>query len=457
MTMEKLEKILPILKKNADLADIFWEETISTFILCENKKLEKVSIGKDVGIGMRILKKGKTIYGFTNDMEFPNLKELASFLSQEIKYKDVSQTYPIEKKPSVESLVKTPPWETELIEKAKFVQKAEKLVWQKSSFVRQVKVLYRENIRNTFLITSLGHAIRERQVRVLFYVLVVVEKDGILQTGYEPIGITGGLELFENFPPEHVAEIATERALKMLFARPAPSGSMPVVLSGEAGGTMIHEAIGHGLEADLALEGLSVYANKLGEQVASPLITVVDDPTIPQQFGSYIYDDEGIPAQRTILIENGVLKSYLYNLEYALKQGVESNGHGRRQSYRFKPIPRMTNTYIAPGKTPPSEIIKQVEKGIFVKKMGGGQVNTINGDFVFEAEEAYLIEKGKIGEPVRGATLVGNGPTILKSITMIGNDLYFGIGTCGKDGQNVPVSDGQPTLLIPEMVVGGTA
>jgi len=218
---------------------------------------------------------------------------------------------------------------------------------------------------------------------------------------------------------------------------------------------MIHEAIGHGLEADLAQQGLSVYSKKIGGKVASSLITVVDDPTLPQKRGSYAFDDEGVASQRTLLVEEGILKGYLYDRLTALKDGVQSTGNGRRESYQDKPIPRMSNTLIVPGKMKPEAIIHSVEKGLFVKKMGGGQVNTVNGDFVFEVSEGYLIEKGKVAEPVRGAILTGNGPRILKEIDMVGDDLGFGIGTCGKDGQGVPVADAQPTLRIPELVVGG--
>jgi TldD protein len=264
-----------------------------------------------------------------------------------------------------------------------------------------------------------------------------------------------GFELFDLHPPEEVAEVATKRSLLMLSSRKAPMGSMAVVLSSEAGGTMIHEAIGHGLEADLAQQGLSVYSNKVGEKVASSLITVVDDPTLPQRRGSYPFDDEGVPSQRTLLVENGILKGYLYDRLTALKDGVQSTGNGRRESYHHKPIPRMSNTMIVPGKMKPEEIIRSVEKGLFVKKMGGGQVNTVNGDFVFEVSEGYLIEKGSVSEPVRGAILIGNGPQVLKEIDRVGDDLGFGIGTCGKDGQGVPVGDAQPTLRIPELVVGG--
>ncbi len=229
---------------------------------------------------------------------------------------------------------------------------------------------------------------------------------------------------------------------------------MPVVLSSEAGGTMIHEAIGHGLELDLVNDGMSVYKDKIGKKVASEKITIIDDGTIPFKRGTSQFDDEGTPTQKTILVENGVLKNYMSDILNAMKIGKNSTGNGRRESYRFKPIPRMTNTYIASGDDSPEKIIKSVEKGLFVKKMGGGQVNTVTGDFVFEVSEGYLIEKGEIGDPVRDTTLIGNGPEILKIIDMVGNDLGFGIGTCGKDGQGVPVSDAQPTLRIPEIVVG---
>lgn len=218
---------------------------------------------------------------------------------------------------------------------------------------------------------------------------------------------------------------------------------------------MIHEACGHGLEADLVQKQLSVYAGKIGQKVASELVTVIDDATLPNKYGSFSYDDEGNPSQRTVLIENGILKGYMYDYLTAKKEGKTSTGNGRRESYRDRPIPRMTNTFIAPGNSDPEEIIRSVEKGFYVKKMGGGQVNTTNGDFVFDVTEGYLIEKGQITEPVRGATLTGNGPEVLQMIDMVGNDQGFAIGTCGKDGQGVPVSDAQPTIRIPELTIGG--
>jgi TldD protein len=231
---------------------------------------------------------------------------------------------------------------------------------------------------------------------------------------------------------------------------------MPVVLAAEAGGTMIHEAVGHGLEADLAQQGFSVYAKRRGRRIAAPIVTVADDPTLCGARGSYRVDDEGVPAERTILVDRGVLRTWLYDRLSAARDGRASNGHGRRQSYRQRPIPRMSNTMILPGPHDPAGILAEVDRGLLVRKMGGGQVNTVNGDFVFEVTEGWVIERGAAAYPVRGATLVGSGPEVLRTIDRVGSDLGFALGTCGKDGQGVPVSDAQPTLRIPELTVGGT-
>jgi TldD protein len=283
----------------------------------------------------------------------------------------------------------------------------------------------------------------------------VAQEGSVTQTGYEPLGAQQGFELFDAASPEDLALKAAARGVMMLGARKSPAGQLPVVLSSEAGGTMVHEAIGHGLEADLVQAGTSVYQGRIGETVASELVTVLDDATIPFARGSFSFDDEGTPAQRTVLVEKGILKGYMYDRLSGMKDGCASTGNGRRESYRARPIVRMTNTLIAPGESNPDEIVRSVANGLFVRRMGGGQVNTVNGNFVFEVSEGYLIENGVVGEPVRGATLTGNGPEVLKKITMVGSDLGFGIGTCGKDGQGVPVSDAQPTLLISGITVGG--
>jgi TldD protein len=275
-----------------------------------------------------------------------------------------------------------------------------------------------------------------------------------MQTGYEAPGGSCGFELLDEYPPEEMARLAAERALLMLTAKHAPAGKMQVVLAAEAGGTLIHEACGHAFEADFILKGTSVYLGKQSKKVASPLITVYDDGTLKGKFGTYRFDDEGSPSNNTVLIEKGILKNYLTDYYNGKALNLPLSGNGRRESYRSHPIPRMTNTYIAPGKSLPQEIIDSVKDGLLVRKMGGGEVDVTNGDFVFEVTEGYLIENGKIKHPVRGAILIGNGPRVLESIDMVGEDLEFQTGVCGKF-DHAPVADGQPTIRIPEIVVGG--
>jgi len=453
------------LKEGGEFADLFFEQTHSVVIICEEDRIEKVISGLDIGVGLRILFGRKTFYGFTTDLSKESLFNLAKRISRSAKEGGGEKTMGLSqpKRPALSSApiseslysIQRHPEKLLMEERVSVVKRANEVARRFDPHVQQVKVLYRDVNQKLSISNSEGLFVEGERVGTVFSVQVVSAKGDVVQTGYEPAGGTMGFELFDLHPPEEVAQVAARRSLMMLSARKAPMGKMAVILSSDAGGTMIHEAIGHGLEADLAQQGLYVYSKKVGETVASSLITVVDDPTLPQRRGSYSFDDEGVASRRTILVEGGVLKGYLYDRLTALKDGVESSGNGRRESYQDKPIPRMSNTMILSGKMKPEEIVHSVEKGLFVKKMGGGQVNTVNGDFIFEVNEGYLIEKGSIGEPVRGATLIGNGPKVLKDIDMVGNDLGFGIGTCGKDGQGVPVSDAQPTLRIPELVVGG--
>ena len=460
------ERILKeTLKEGGEFADLFFEQTHSIVIICEEDRIEKVVSGLDRGIGLRILFDGRTIYSFTNQVSKEALFELAKMMSHAVKEEIEGQRIDFTRcdRPYISSdqflnppiTIEKKPEGLSIGEKVSAVKRANDVARKLDHHIRQVKVLYRDFTQTLSIWNSQGVTAEGERIGTIFSVQVVSADGERIQTGYEPVGGTMGFELFDLHPPEKVAEVATKRSLLMLGARKAPMGRMAVVLSSEAGGTMIHEAIGHGLEADLAQQGLSVYSKKIGERVASSLITVVDDPTLPNKRGSYTFDDEGVPSRRTVLVDEGILKGYLYDRLTALKDGVESTGNGRRESYQHKPIPRMSNTLIVPGKTRPEEIVRSVEKGLFVKKMGGGQVNTVNGDFVFEVSEGYLVEKGMVTEPVRGAILTGNGPQVLKEIDMVGDDLEFGIGTCGKDGQGVPVSDAQPTLRIPELIVGG--
>ncbi|MGD0566210.1 MAG: TldD/PmbA family protein, partial [Candidatus Goldiibacteriota bacterium] len=243
-------------------------------------------------------------------------------------------------------------------------------------------------------------------------------------------------------------------AARLLDADKKLTGEMTAVISSSAGGTMIHEAVGHSLEADLVQKGLSQYAGKKGVKVASDIITVIDDATIPGKRGSFSFDDEGTPSQKTILIDRGVLVNYMYDRETAEKDNALPTGNGRRESYKFRPIPRMRNTMIAPGAGSAESLIKDTKRGIFVIRMGGGQVNTVTGEFVFEVKEGYMIEAGKTAYPVRGATLMGTGVEVLNSIDAVCSDIGFDAGTCGKDSQGVPVGDAQPTLRIPKILVG---
>jgi TldD protein len=321
--------------------------------------------------------------------------------------------------------------------------------------IRQVTVAYGDNKQDVIIANSEGIYVEDTRIRTRIAVNAVAADNDVIQTGYFSAGGVTGFELFDDNPPSVLGEKAAQRAVLMLTAQAAPSGKMPVVLDSRAGGTMIHEACGHGLEADLVHKGLSVYAGKKGEQVASPLVTVIDDALIPHKYGSLRYDDEGTPGQKTVLIKNGFLEEFMYDYQSAHREERESTGNGRRESYQSRPIPRMRNTYIAPGNTEPHKIMREVEEGLLVMAMGGGQVNTTNGDYVFDVAEGYLIKDGEIAAPVRGATLTGNGPSTLQAIEMVGSDLGYTIGVCGKDGQGVPVSDAQPTILVKELIVGG--
>jgi TldD protein len=284
----------------------------------------------------------------------------------------------------------------------------------------------------------------------------VAGRNGVIQVGQEAPGALSGPDFYLKHDPAASAITAARRALTMLDAGPSPTGKMTVVVNSGTGGVLLHEACGHGLEIDHVHKGASLYRGKVGQPVASEVVTASDNPTLPGQWGSYEYDDEGTPSQHTLIIEKGVLKEFLYDRHEAMKDGRESTGNGRRQSFRYAPVPRMSNTYIEPGGTDPADIIASTKSGLYAKKMGGGQVDPVTGDYVFGVSEGYLIEDGKIAAPVRGATLIGNGPRTLELIDAVGNDLSFEEGTCGKDGQGVPVTTGGPTFRITELTVGGT-
>jgi TldD protein len=446
------------LRNGGDYSEIYFENTQTTQIIAEDGRIEKALGGLDKGIGLRVLHNGKTAYAYTTDLSQTGLEELANTVAEAVRGNSYDKTIVLRDiSPQFVQTIQDPPAKHQIPDKIALVQRADKTAWQQDSKIQQVKVVYGDLEKKIQIANSFGEFVEDDRIYTLFFTQVVAVDGSIMQTGYHPEGGAVGLEILEDHPPEEIATTATKQALLMLKARKAPVGTLPVVISSEAGGTMIHEAVGHGLEADLACEGLSVYHKKIGQKIASEIVTVVDDATIPKKRGSFSFDDEGVPAQRSILIENGILKNYMFDRRYALQEGTNSTGNGRRESFRSRPICRMTNTMIAPGKDDPEETIRSTEKGLFVRKMGGGQVDTVNGDFVFEVSEGYLIEKGKLGEPVRGAVLTGNGPKVIQIVDRVCNDLGFSLGTCGKDDQGVPVGDAQPTIRIPELTVGGSA
>jgi len=454
------ELLLRVLKKTissgGEYAEIFVENKKPTLIHLEDSKIEKVISGVDYGLGIRLIYAGRTAYAYSNDLSEESLLNAASEVSKAASKKATDSIIDLKtKSPSVSFDIRLFPENVPVEKKISLVRKADNIARGYDSRIRQVSVIYNDFIQKVQIATTEGTIAEDERIHTLSVIQVVASDNGIVQTGYESIGGSLGFELFDEIDTEELSLKAAKRAIMMLTARRAPGRRMPVVISSEAGGTMIHEAIGHGLEADLVQQGLSIYSKKMGQEIASSLVTVIDDSTIQKKRGSYRFDDEGMPSQHTVLLEKGILKSYMYDKLTAIKDGVLSTGNGRRQSYQYRPIPRMTNTFIAPGDTPPEKIINSVDYGLFVKKMGGGQVNTITGDFVFDVQEGYLIKKGLVEEAVRGATLAGNGPEVLKSIDMVGSDLGFSIGTCGKDSQGVPVSDAMPTVRIPEIVVGG--
>jgi len=445
------------LSKGGDYADIFIEEERPLSIQLEDNKIEKLIAGTESGIGVRVVYGDKSAYAYSNDFSEASLLDIADTVSSAVKNGEIKDhVFDLRKiSPLVDFNIKFRPGDIETGRKIKILEDANRAVKAVSPKIKQASLVYRDTVRNICIATSDGTVTEDERIHTLAVIHVIAAEGDLLQTGYEPVGGMQGFELFQEISFEEIAVKAAKKAISMLSAKKAPGGRMPVVISSKAGGTMIHEAVGHGLEADLVQQGLSVYAGKVGQRIAAPIVTIVDDATMPNKRGSYRFDDEGIVSQRTVLVDKGILKGYMHDRVTAVREGVAPTGNGRRQSYKYRPIPRMTNTLITAGDGDPEKIIQSVDKGFLVKKMGGGQVNTVTGEFVFEVSEGYLIENGRQGEPVRGATLIGNGPDVVSSIDMVGNDIGFAIGTCGKDGQGAPVSDAMPTVRIPEMVVGG--
>jgi TldD protein len=448
------------LRTGGDFAEVFVEDRRSTGAVLDDRRVEDLSSGRDRGAGIRVVSGDTTGFAHTADLTEAGLRQAAEAAAAAASGGGggttvVDLTRQTARRPNE---VRRLPEDVAKATKVELLNRADEAARAEGSAISQVMVRYGDNRRRILVANSDGLLAGDDQVRTLFSISCVANGDTGMQTGRESIGRTVGFELFDLYDVEDLARRAARRAITKLAAVPAPSGALPVVIGKGGGGVLFHEACGHGLEADLVAKKASVFAGRRGEQVASSLVTLVDDGTMPEEWGAYAIDDEGRPAQRNVLIQDGVLTDYMWDHLRARKEGRPSSGNGRRQSYQHLPMVRMTNTYIGNGTDDPDDIIAATERGVFVAQLGGGQVNTATGDFVFGMTEAYLIENGQITAPIRDGNLIGNGPEVLTRIDMLGNDFEMGHpGTCGKDGQGVPVGDGTPTLRVTSLTVGGTA
>ncbi|MBA2751761.1 MAG: TldD/PmbA family protein [Actinobacteria bacterium] len=449
------------LRTGGDFAEIFVEDRRSSSAHYDDGKVEELTSGRDRGAGVRVVVGDTTGYAHTADLSETGLRAAAEAASGVARGGDGgTRVVALERQHA-----KAPYEPTVLSEevdkrrKVALLARADDAARGAGAAVSQVSAGYGDSRRRTLVANSDGLLATSDVVRTRFGVSTVAQGDTGMQTGYEGVGRTMGFEMFDDVDVEAIARTSADRAVAKLAARPAPSGLLPVVIGAGRGAVLFHEACGHGFEADAIEKQASVYHGRVGEVVASPQVTLVDDGTMGRQWGAYAIDDEGRPAQRNVLIDEGVLTDYMWDLLRARKAGRLSSGNGRRQSYHHLPMVRMTNTYLLAGEEDPAELVRQTPYGVYVAHLGGGQVNTATGDFVFGMTEAYLIENGEVTQPLRDANLIGNGPEVLSNIDAVANDFAMaeGGGTCGKWGQSVPVGMGQPTLRITGVTVGGTA
>ena len=456
-----LERVLGVAARGgADFAEVFVEDKRSSSAVLDDGRVEELTSGRDRGAGIRVVAGESTGFAHTADLSEAGLVAAAAIASEAARAqgsgtREVALDADTAPRPNV---VRILPGDVPKARKVELLTRADHAARAQGAAVTQVMARYSDSRRRILVANTDGTLASDDQVRTVFSISCVATGDTGMQTGRETLGHTVGFELFDDHDVEELAARAAQRAVTKLAARPAPSGQMPVVIGAGGGGVMFHEACGHGLEADLVAKGASVFRDRVGEQVASPLVTLVDDGTMGGEWGCFAIDDEGRPAQRNVLIQDGVLVDYMWDGLRARRAGRPSSGNGRRQSYQHLPMVRMTNTYLLGGRGDADSIVADTPSGVYIAHLGGGQVNTATGDFVFGMTEAYLIEDGRITEPLREGNLIGNGPEVLRNIDAVAADFAMGPpGTCGKDGQGVPVGDGVPTLRVHGLTIGGTA
>jgi TldD protein len=445
--------------RGGDFAEIFVEDRDSLGMRLDDGRIDQATGGRELGFGVRLVDGEHTYYAHSDEVGEQALNAAADAVAAAAAARPRPSVVDLGEVRSSPGLhpVCIPPETVAVQRKAALLRLGNEEARAVSPEVVQVTVSYSEGRQRLLIVNSFGEAVRDDRTRLRYVVNVVARRDGVIQTGFEAIGFSAGFEVLDERAAAQAARSAAQKAVTMLDARPAPAGAMPVVLSNGFGGVLFHEACGHGLEADAVSKGASIYAGKMGQVVAAPIVNAYDDGGVPNGWGSAAFDDEGTPTRRTQVIENGRLCAYLYDRVHAGRQGVASSGNGRRQSFRHIPIPRMTTTYIAGGTSTRDEIFAATKRGFYAASLSGGQVEPASGAFVFGVAEGYLIEHGHITTPLRGATLIGSGIDILQRIDMIADDLEVKSGICGKDGQGVPVGTGQATLRVSEMTVGGTA
>ncbi|MAW42747.1 MAG: metalloprotease TldD [Gammaproteobacteria bacterium TMED243] len=462
MSLSDIEhSIGTLLGREIDYGEVFIQSTRGESFGLEDGIVKDGSFGVEAGIGVRALAGEKTGFAYSEDIRLDGLQEAAK-AAQSIAGAGAPRNLPSFRVGGYPSLYAAidPISSLSDEEKVSLLQRVDQVARAQDPRVQEVNVRISGNHETMLVMASDGTLAADIRPLVRFDVSVIVEHNGRRERGNAGGGGRRSLDsLAEGEWTDNLAKEAVRMALVNLEAVDAPAGPMPVVLGPGWPGVLLHEAVGHGLEGDFNRKGSSAFSNRVGEQVASPLCTVVDDGTLEARRGSLSVDDEGTQTQMTTLIENGVLKGYMQDKLNARLMNVAATGNGRRQSYAHVPMPRMTNTYMLPGQDMPEDIIRSVKNGIYAVNFGGGSVDITSGRFVFSATEAYRIEDGQVTAPIRGATLVGSGPEVMNRISMVGNDLDLdgGVGVCGKDGQSVPVGVGQPTLKVDEIVVGGTA
>jgi TldD protein len=460
ISVAEMEKLLSVaLARGGDFADLYFEHQRTSSLLLEEQIIRTASAGVSCGLGVRVVSGERTGYAHTDDLSWAAMARAAETAAHIASGARTLPPQPVSPAPVDRRYGQATLDVLSLAERIALVARADRAARACDPRVEKVIVSLADKTKQVRIANSAGVLVEDVQPLFSIHVSVIAVEGERRREGSAGGGGRVGPEFFETRPPEHFAREAARMAVTLLGAVEAPAGPMPVVLAPGWPGILLHEAVGHGLEGDFNRKGTSAFSGRLGQRVASPGVTVVDDGSIEGRRGSLNVDDEGNVPGRTVLIEDGILRGYMQDRLNSGLMGMPATGNGRRQSYGSIPLPRMTNTFMLAGQDDPEDIVRSVPRGLYAKHFGGGQVDITSGKFVFSATEAYLIEGGRLGAPVYGATLIGNGPDILTKVTRIGHDLKLdeGVGVCSKAGQSVPVGVGLPTILVSEITVGGTS